>query len=323
MRLILAFVLLVALAAVVSANTGAEALPAADIARQFTAFISRFKKSYAASTFAAKLKTFTSNIARIAARSKDKLAKFGITKFADLSKTEFKRRLGARRPPASAAMVETEYEVSTNAEAELAAFTDAFDWSARGVFPGVPLDQGDCGSCWAFTTAAVLDAARGIKGLKGDYVSPQALVDCARSDLCGGCDGGHIYCAATFTRTTGFFALKDKPYRGVERTCSVAGLTPLGKTGALQTISHRRNATAMLNAIRKAPVFGTIMAETLQFYESGILTHSADCDAVRNPSTFVITHSRGMTQHDTLILSQAIVVSNGVFFVLSLFAVML
>ena len=62
------------------------------------------------------------------------------------------------------------------------------DWTERGMVSPVK-NQGQCGSCWAFSAVAVLESFALFKGQKVD-LSEQQLVDC--SHLYGnlGCDGG-------------------------------------------------------------------------------------------------------------------------------------
>lgn len=63
----------------------------------------------------------------------------------------------------------------------------SMDWRKKYNLGPAP-DQGHCGSCWAFSTAAVVDVVQRRNGRKG-FASEQQLVDCfTRSDgkLCRG-----------------------------------------------------------------------------------------------------------------------------------------
>jgi cathepsin H len=64
-----------------------------------------------------------------------------------------------------------------------------FDWLNKGVVTPVK-DQGDCGSCWTFSTVGAMESHWNILG-KGRNVSfSQQLVDCAGNFNNFGCDGG-------------------------------------------------------------------------------------------------------------------------------------
>jgi C1A family cysteine protease len=65
------------------------------------------------------------------------------------------------------------------------------NWVTAGAVSGVK-DQGQCGSCWAFSSTGALESAYHIKMNKGSApvitFSEQQLVDCVNS--CFGCGGG-------------------------------------------------------------------------------------------------------------------------------------
>jgi cathepsin F len=73
----------------------------------------------------------------------------------------------------------------------------AWDWVKQGKVTPVK-DQGQCGSCWAFSTIGNLEAALLVKGLPQQILSEQLLVDCSHDcsmiqgqSVCNqGCDGG-------------------------------------------------------------------------------------------------------------------------------------
>lgn len=48
-----------------------------------------------------------------------------------------------------------------------------------------PLNQGNCGSCWAFAAAAQIEAQLCMKRNFCRYLSPQYLLDCSRGGSCG------------------------------------------------------------------------------------------------------------------------------------------
>lgn len=91
-----------------------------------------------------------------------------------------------------------------------------FDWTENDTTVTEPKNQGDCGSCWAFTTAAALEHL--YKKTYGELInlSEQYLVDCASSVEYGnyGCNGGRMTNAFTFTADRGIALKEDYPYKG-------------------------------------------------------------------------------------------------------------
>eukprot|EP00483_Globobulimina_turgida_P006425 UN06435 len=73
---------------------------------------------------------------------------------------------------------------------DLNAIPTSMDWRTKGAITPIK-NQGQCGSCWSFSTTGVLESAWQI--LTGDLVSlsEQELVSCEKD--CYGCDGGWPY----------------------------------------------------------------------------------------------------------------------------------
>jgi xylem cysteine proteinase len=153
------------------------------------------------------------------------------------------------------------------------------DWVSLGGVTSVK-DQGQCGSCWSFSTTGSMEGAYFIKTNKLVSFSEQMLVDCS-SPMNHGCNGGLMDRAFRWISNEGGLCSEDDyPYTsgttlkaGVcqEDSCEfvpeskVSGWTDLDSTDS-----------AFVSALSQQPVSVAIEADqrAFQFYSSGILPAS-------------------------------------------------
>ena len=97
--------------------------------------------------------------------------------FSTMTKYEAKVRNGFKYPPSQK---EATYIDSSN-------LTDSVDWRTKGAVNPVK-NQGQCGSCWAFSATAAIEGAHFIKTGTLLSLAEQQFVDCDTSSY--GCNGG-------------------------------------------------------------------------------------------------------------------------------------
>lgn len=206
-----------------------------------------------------------------------------------------KRRLGTRRPSAHI----TEMSVLKVAPEE--GLPVEFD--ARKEWPGLispVLDQKDCGSSWAFSTAGVASDRLRIhsNGVYNRTLSPQHLISCNTQHGQHGCESGHVDRAWWFIRKVGIVTNDCFGYRsGVTRK---AGTCPLPKTYPSLTQSSCPEGEKIPTKVHQAtppykisPNEEQIMKEVLEngplqvvievkedfyMYRSGVYHHSLPAD---------------------------------------------
>jgi len=96
---------------------------------------------------------------------------------------------------------------------------DSIDWREKNVVNEIK-DQGQCGSCWTFSTIQAQESQWAIKHNKLYSLSEQNLVDCVIS--CYGCNGGLMEPAYDYViqyQQGKFMTEEDYPYTAKDGNC--------------------------------------------------------------------------------------------------------
>jgi C1A family cysteine protease len=102
----------------------------------------------------------------------------GHNQFSTWTDAEYKRLLGYRAPK------NVTIEETVLSEVDL---PTSIDWRTRGAVNPVK-NQGQCGSCWAFSATAAIEGHHAIQQGQLLSLAEQQLVDC--DNTCYGCNGG-------------------------------------------------------------------------------------------------------------------------------------
>jgi len=152
------------------------------------------------------------------------------------------------------------------------------DWVDQG-WVGPVQDQGQCGSCWAFSAAASLSAQYYNKTKTFVLLSEQNLVDCTPYLGNVGCKGGAFQYAFEYVMDVGIDSLASYPYTAVDGTCVYSAANSVTMDNGWRNIVTYSEAALQQAVTEVGPVSVGINAglESFQMYEGGVYAPSG-CD---------------------------------------------
>ena len=156
---------------------------------EFKYFSSKYNKYYPTSSeYAQRLRNFADNYEYINDLNEfyGGYARFEINSFADLDVEEFSNYY-ARGSSRGTAYTDTECEKFKSSGDE--DYPDELDWRDYNAVTGVK-NQGQCGSCWSFSSPGAMEGAWAIATDNLVNLSQQQLMDCSWSYGDFGCHGG-------------------------------------------------------------------------------------------------------------------------------------
>jgi C1A family cysteine protease len=234
----------------------------------FRHYIKQHNKHYHVDEFHVRFANFKANLDMVAAHNAgNKSFKLAVNQFADMQQEEFRSKyLGYKVVDRAHLRAQNVEEANLTVEAPA-----AVNWVTNGAVTPVK-NQGQCGSCWAFSTTGATEGAWFIS--KGALVSlsEQQLVDCSSAQGNQGCNGGLMDQGFQFIITNGGLCTEaDYPYTGADGTCQ----TTCAKTATISTFTDVKvnDETALQTANAQQPIAIAIEADqsVFQFYSSGVL----------------------------------------------------
>ena len=212
----------------------------------------------------------------------DKSYKLGHNKFSHLNEAEWKEHVRLIKMDVNrVSSAEHLHEAPVNT----ASVPASVDWRTSGAVTGVK-DQGQCGSCWSFSTTGALEGAYQIANKDLKSFSEQNFVDCDTRSNGGkdkGCNGGLMDNAFNWAAKNGGVCTEtDYPYTsGTTKKAGTCDQSSCTKVAGVAPKSHtdvqKNSDSAMMSALAQQPVSIAIQADQkdFQLYKSGVF--SADC----------------------------------------------
>jgi C1A family cysteine protease len=254
----------VAFAAIV-AMVGASKLTEIKSQSDFTAFMKKFNKKYPAEEVFSRYNTYRKNVEMIASHDAEKEGwTMAVNEFADMTWEEFSAQYkGYNHRQNAYARSQNEHVVSGKAA------PTSLDWRTKGAVTPVK-DQGQCGSCWAFSTIAATEGAHQIATGKLLSLAEQQLVDCAGAEGNQGCNGGLMDNGFEYIIKNGGIGAEDSyPYTAADGTCKT--VTSVATLSSYKDVA-KGDENALEDALQVGPLSIAIEADQsgFQFYSGGV-----------------------------------------------------
>jgi C1A family cysteine protease len=262
--------ILIALVAI----TFAQTLHSDPARSEFIAFQHQYGKIYASAVeFESRFQIFKENIARAQElSSRDPHAQYGVTKFMDLTPEEFKNTILMKTPIPSGRAHKNVFA------GDLAPIPEGttFDWRNKGGVVTPVYNQGQCGSCWAFSITENIESQWALAGNALTSLSMQQVVSCDTND--DGCGGGDPPTAYQYVMEAGLESYNAYPYQsgeGESGSCQYNQGAVVAHIQSYTTIGSEQQAQSYLT--QNGPLSVCVDAESWQYYTGGIITTESNC----------------------------------------------
>ncbi|KAM6572469.1 hypothetical protein CsatA_016549 [Cannabis sativa] len=197
--------------------------------------------------------------------------KLADNKYADMTNAEFQELFLGFKPLPD---IQTSFRYGDGLN-----LPEQVDWRKNGSVTPVK-DQGQCGSCWAFSSVAAVEGINHIKTGKLVSLSEQQLMDCDVTSGNLGCRGGFMDKAFEYIERNGLTTEKNYPYKGHDGLCkrekvknrkvTISGYerVPANDEGKLQTAAAHQPISVAIDAA----------SSEFQLYSHGVFTGQCGTD---------------------------------------------
>jgi len=262
------FLILLVCVATVVAGVPSAFLHEHEYQSLFSKWMGEHNKNYEIENFFGRYKLWKENLNYIHdSNQRNRSYTLAMNGFGDLTTEEFRSIYTRARPD----NIKTDLH---HTAVKTVAAGDSWDWVAQGYVSGVK-DQGQCGSCWSFSTTGALEFLTAKNG-RMIPLSEQCLMDCDTAN--SGCTGGWPTRGYEFVKTNGIATEAAYPYRTAVGTCQSYTSALTNVAGWVQVTQN--SEAAMMSALH-IQTLSILLAgdhKPFQYYAGGVLdTDAGDC----------------------------------------------
>jgi len=253
----------------------------------FSDWMVQYGKAYTNAEFQTRFNIFKSNMDYVRDwNANNQQTVLGLNFMADLTNQEYQKiylgtHIDASQRLRAAAMVKARTPSIPVTRPLVGAANDTVNWVTKGAVTGIK-NQGQCGSCWSFSTTGSVEGAHFLAGNTLVSLSEQNLMDCSTSYGNQGCNGGLMDDAFKYIiANKGIDTEASYPYEAKDGKCRYNAANS-GATISGYTDVASGSETALATAANSQPISVAIDAShnSFQLYKSGIY-YEKDCSTTQ------------------------------------------
>jgi len=176
---------------------------------------------------------------------------------------------------------------------------DIVNWVNKGAVTAVK-NQGQCGSCWSFSTTGSVEGAHFLATGKLVSLSEQNLVDCSTTEGNEGCNGGLMdYAFEYIEKNKGIDTEASYPYRATGPNRCAFKPADVGATITSYHDIPSGSESALQTGVDKQPVSVAIDAghNSFQLYKSGVYYEPACSSTQLDHGVLAVGYGTGSSDY--------------------------